>query len=328
MQYPEYRPRRLRRTETMRRMVRETVLSPDSFIYPLFVIPGKGQRKAIGSLPGQAQVSVDEAVVEAKECQSLGISGVILFGVPEEGKKDEVGSYAWNDDGLVQRAAREIKKACPDLLVALDSCFDEYTTHGHCGVVVDGDVDNDATLENLGRVVLSQARAGADLIAPSGMMDGYVGWCRETLDEAGFENLPILAYSAKYASCFYGPFREAAGTSSQFGHRRGYQMDPANQHEALREVALDAGEGADIIMVKPALAYLDVIARVRDEVDQPVAAYNVSGEYAMLKAAAERGWLDHDRAVLETLTSIRRAGADIILTYHAKEAARLLAKGR
>jgi porphobilinogen synthase len=325
MQFPEYRPRRLRRTDSLRRMVRETVLTVDSFIYPIFVIPGRGVRKPIASMPGQAQLSVDEAVAEAQSCYALGIPAVILFGVPDQ--KDAVGSEAWNDEGLVQRATREIKRVCPELTVILDACFDEYTSHGHCGVVVDGDVDNDATLENLGRVALSQARAGADLIAPSGMMDGCVGWLREVLDEGGYEHLPILAYSAKYASCFYGPFREAAGTASEFGHRKGYQMDPANGHEAIREVTLDAGEGADIIMVKPALAYLDVIARVRDEVDLPVAAYNVSGEYAMLKAAAERGFLDHDRAVLETLTSIKRAGADLILTYHAKEAARLLGKG-
>jgi porphobilinogen synthase len=325
MQYPEYRPRRMRRTESLRRLVRETVLTTSAFIHPIFVIPGKKQRKPIGSMPGQAQVSVDEAVADAQECRSLGIPAVILFGVP--GKKDEVGSEAWNDDGLVQRATREIKRACPELTVMLDACFDEYTTHGHCGVVVEGDVDNDATLENLGRVALSQARAGADVIAPSGMMDGFVGWVRESLDEGGYENVPIMAYSAKYASCFYGPFREAAGTESKFGHRKTYQMDPANQHEAIREVMLDVSEGADIIMVKPALAYLDVIARVRDEVDLPIAAYNVSGEYAMLKAAAERGWIDHDRAVLETLTAIKRAGADMILTYHAREAARLLQKG-
>jgi porphobilinogen synthase len=272
-----------------------------------------------------AQLSVDEAVVEAKECHELGIPGIILFGVPD--KKDAVGAEAWNDEGLVQQATRAIKKACPELTVILDACFDEYTTHGHCGVVVDGDVDNDATLENLGRVALSQARAGADVIAPSGMMDGFVGWLRETLDEEGFEQLPIMAYSAKYASCFYGPFREASGTATDFGHRKGYQMDPANSQEAVREVTLDVGEGADIIMVKPALAYLDIIARVRDEIDLPIAAYNVSGEYAMLKAAAANKWIDHDRAVLETLTSIKRAGADMILTYHAKEAARLLARG-
>jgi porphobilinogen synthase len=325
MQFPEYRPRRLRRTESLRRLIRETQLGADDFIFPIFVIPGRGQRKPISSLPGISQVSVDEAVNDAKECQELGIPAVILFGVPD--KKDAVGSEAWNDEGLVQQATRAIKKACPELTVMLDACFDEYTTHGHCGVVVDGDVDNDATLENLGRVALSQARAGADVIAPSGMMDGFVGWLRESLDEEGFEHLPIMAYSAKYASCFYGPFREAAGTASEFGHRKGYQMDPANGHEAIREVTLDVGEGADIIMVKPALAYLDVIARVRDEIDLPIAAYNVSGEYAMLKAAAANKWLDHDRAVLETLTSIKRAGADMILTYHAKEAARLLKRG-
>ena len=325
MQFPEYRPRRLRRTESLRRLIRETQLGVDDFISPIFVIPGRGQKKPISSLPGVSQLSVDEAVADAKECQELGIPAVILFGVPD--KKDAVGSEGWNDEGLVQQATRAIKKACPELTVMLDACFCDYTSHGHCGVVVDGDVDNDATLENLGRVALSQARAGADVIAPSGMMDGFVGWLRETLDEEGFEHLPIMAYSAKYASCFYGPFREAVGVASDFGHRKGYQMDPANGHEAIREVSLDVGEGADIIMIKPALAYLDVIARVRDEIDLPIAAYNVSGEYAMLKAAAEKGWLDHDRAVLETLTSIKRAGADMILTYHAKEAARLLKRG-
>lgn len=325
MQFPEFRGRRLRRTDSLRRMVRETHLTTDALIYPMFIIPGRGVRKPITSMPGQSQLSVDESVAEAQKCRELGIPAVILFGVPD--RKDAVGSEAWNDDGLVQRATREIKRACPELTVILDACFDEYTTHGHCGVVVEGDVDNDATLENLSRVALSQARAGADVIAPSGMMDGFVGWIRESLDEEGFEHLPIMAYSAKYASCFYGPFRDAAGTASEFGHRRTYQMDPANQHEAIREVTMDQGEGADIIMVKPALAYLDVIARVRDEVDLPVAAYNVSGEYAMIKAAAERGWLDHDRAVLETLTAIKRAGADMILTYHAQEAAALLRKG-
>jgi porphobilinogen synthase len=325
MQFPEYRPRRLRRTESLRRLVREVQLDAGDFIFPLFVIPGRGQKKPIASLPGQSQVSVDEAVAEAQKCQELGIPAVILFGVPD--KKDAVGSGAWDDDGLVQQATRAIKKACPELTVMLDACFDEYTTHGHCGVVVDGDVDNDATLENLGRVALSQARAGADVIAPSGMMDGFVGWLRESLDEEGYEHLPIMAYSAKYASCFYGPFREAAGTAAEFGHRKSYQMDPANQHEAIREVNLDAQEGADIIMVKPALAYLDVIARVRDEVDLPIAAYNVSGEYAMIKAAAANKWIDHDRAVLETLLSIKRAGADMILTYHAQEAAKLLQRG-
>ena len=306
-------------------MVREVALSVDQLIYPLFVVPGRGVRRPISSLPGQCQVSVDEAVAEALECEALGIPAVILFGVPE--RKDEVGAEAWNDDGLVQQATREIRRACPRMVVILDACFDEYTSHGHCGVVKDGDVDNDATLHNLAKVAVSQARAGADLIAPSGMMDGFVATVRTALDAAGFQETGVLAYSVKYASCFYGPFREAAGTASDFGHRRGYQMDPANGREVLRELQLDLDEGADLVMVKPALAYLDIIHRVRAATNLPVAAYNVSGEYAMLKAAAERGWIDHDRAVLETLTSIRRAGADLILTYHAKEAARLLRKG-
>jgi porphobilinogen synthase len=306
-------------------LVREVELGVDDFIFPIFVVPGRGVRRPITSLPGQAQVSVDEAVADAKECESLGVRAVILFGVPD--KKDDVGAEAWNDDGLVQQATRAIKKACPEMTVILDACFDEYTTHGHCGVVKNGDVDNDATLTNLGKVALSQARAGADLIAPSGMMDGFVAAVRGALDGGGFSDIGVLAYSAKYASCFYGPFREAAGTASDFGHRKGYQMDPANGREALREVQLDVDEGADLVMVKPALAYLDIISRVRAATTLPVAAYNVSGEYAMLKAAAERGWIDHDRAVIETLLSIRRAGADLILTYHAKEAARLLRKG-
>ncbi len=332
MQYPEYRPRRMRRKEGLRRLVRETVLSADQFIYPMFVCPGRSVRRPIASMPGQAQVSVDEAVAEVQECQSLGIPAVMLFGVPDDKRKDSVGSEAWNDQGLVQQASRAIKKACPEMVIMLDACFDEYTTHGHCGVVLpEGgwtDVDNDATLENLARVAVSQAKAGADLVAPSGMMDGFVAVTREALDEEGFEHVGVMAYSAKYASCFYGPFREAAGTASDFGDRKSYQMDPANAQEAIREVSLDVSEGADIVMVKPALAYLDIISRVREEIDLPIAAYNVSGEYAMLKAAAERGFLDHDRAVLETLLSIRRAGADMILTYHAKEAARLLSAGR
>jgi porphobilinogen synthase len=319
------RPRRLRRTDALRRMVRELVLTADDFVYPLFVVPGQGVKKPIGSLPGQTQVSVDISVAEAQECEALGIPAVILFGVPDQ--KDDVGSGAWDDDGLVQRATRAIKHACPGLTVILDTCFDEYTSHGHCGVVKNGDVDNDATLENLARAAVSQAKAGADLVAPSGMMDGFVATVRGALDDAGFSETGILAYSVKYASCFYGPFREAAGTASDFGHRKGYQMDPVNAREALTELALDVAEGADLVMVKPALAYLDIIHRVREATSLPVAAYNVSGEYAMLKAAAERGWIDHDRAVLETLSSIKRAGADIILTYHAKEAARLLRKG-
>lgn len=323
MQFPDYRPRRLRHTESLRRLVRETRLCADHLVLPIFVRGGSAPRP-IASMPGVSQVPIDGAVQLAEQCANLGIPAVILFGVPDDDRKDAIGSYAWDDDGLVQRACRAIKRAVPGLTVMLDACFDEYTTHGHCGVVKNGDVDNDATLENLGRLAVSQARAGADVIAPSGMMDGQVACIRESLDGAGFAEIPILAYSAKYASCFYGPFREAAGTSSEFGHRRGYQMDPANGAEAFREVSLDIDEGADIVMVKPALAYLDVIARIRDEIDLPIAAYNVSGEYAMLKAAAERGFLDHDRAVLETLLSIRRAGADFILTYHAIEAARLL----
>jgi porphobilinogen synthase len=322
MSFPETRPRRLRRTPALRRMVRETTLSPDNFIYPLFVCPGKGVRREVSSLPGQFHFSADEVVREAEEVAKLGIPSVILFGLPE--KKDEVGSEAWHEGGVVQRALKAIKRAVPELVLAVDACFCEYTTHGHCGVIVDGEIDNDATLDNLGRAALSYARAGADLVAPSGMMDGFVGFLRESLDEDGFEKVGLLAYSAKFASGYYGPFRTAVDSTPAFGDRAGYQMDPANVREAMRELALDVEEGADIIMVKPALAYLDVIAEARSEFDVPIAAYNVSGEYAMLKAAAEKGWIDYDRVMMETLTSIRRAGADIILTYHAKEAARLL----
>jgi porphobilinogen synthase len=325
MSFPETRPRRLRRTPALRRLVRETTLAADNFIYPLFVAPGKGVRREIPSLPGQFHFSVDALAAEVEEIAKLGIPGVILFGLPE--KKDEVGSEAWHPDGVVQRAIRAIKKATPQLMVSVDACFCEYTTHGHCGVVVNDEIDNDATLENLGRAALSYARAGADLVAPSGMMDGFVGFLRESLDEEGFEQVGLLSYAAKYASAYYGPFREAVDSAPAFGDRASYQMDPANVREAMREVALDVEEGADIVMVKPALAYLDVIAEVRREFDVPVAAYNVSGEYAMLKAAAQKGWIDHDRTMLETLLSMRRAGADLILTYHAKEAARLLGKG-
>lgn len=309
----------------MRRLVRETTLAASNFMYPLFVCPGKSVKRPIASLPGQFHFSADELVREAEEVARLGIPSVILFGLPE--KKDEVGSEAWHPDGVVQRALRAVKKAVPDLLLAVDTCFCEYTSHGHCGVVRDGQVDNDATLENLGRTAISYARAGADLIAPSGMMDGFVGFLREGLDEEGFEQVGILSYAAKYASAYYGPFRTAVDSAPAFGDRTGYQMDPANIREAMREVALDVEEGADIVMVKPALAYLDVISEVRQDFDLPIAAYNVSGEYAMLKAAAERGWIDYDRAMLETLLSIRRAGADVILSYHAKEAARLLGRG-
>jgi porphobilinogen synthase len=322
MSFPETRPRRLRRTPALRRMVRETTLAPDNFVYPLFVCPGKGVRREVSSLPGQFHLSVDEVVREAEEVAKLGIPSVILFGLPE--KKDDVGSETWHSEGVVQRALKAIKKAVPELVLAVDACFCEYTTHGHCGVIVEGEIDNDATLDNLGRAALSYARAGADLVAPSGMMDGFVGFLRESLDEDGFDKVGLLAYSAKFASGYYGPFRTAVDSTPAFGDRAGYQMDPANVREAMRELALDVEEGADIVMVKPALAYLDVIAEARGEFDVPIAAYNVSGEYAMLKAAAEKGWIDYDRVMLETLTSIRRAGADIILTYHAKEAARLL----
>jgi porphobilinogen synthase len=324
MPFPEMRPRRLRRTPALRRLVRETTLAADNLIFPLFVCPGKGIKCEISSLPGQFHFSVDALAREAEEIAKLGIPGVILFGLPE--KKDEVGSEAWHPEGVVQRAIRAIRKATPDLMVSVDACFCEYTTHGHCGVVMNGEIDNDATLENLGRAALSYARAGADLVAPSGMMDGFVGFLRESLDEDGFEQVGLLSYAAKYASAYYGPFREAVDSAPAFGDRSTYQLDPANVREAIREVALDVEEGADIVMVKPALAYLDVIAEVRREFDLPVAAYNVSGEYAMLKAAAEKGWIDHDRTMLETLLSMRRAGADLILTYHAKEAARLLGK--
>jgi porphobilinogen synthase len=325
MSFPENRPRRLRRTEALRRMVRETTLSSDNFMYPLFIVPGKGVRREIASLPGQFHLSVDELQREAEEIARLGIPSVILFGLPQ--KKDEVGSEAWHPEGVVQRAIRTLKRAVPDLSVAVDTCFCEYTSHGHCGVVLDkksGDVDNDATLENLGRAAVSYAQAGADIVAPSGMMDGMIGFLRESLDEAEFEHVALLSYAAKYASAYYGPFREAVDSTPAFGDRRSYQMDPANIREAIREVSLDVEEGADLVMVKPALPYLDVIAEVRREFDVPVAAYNVSGEYAMLKAAAERGWVDYRRAMMETLLSIRRAGADLILTYHAKEAAQLL----
>jgi porphobilinogen synthase len=322
MQFPEYRARRLRRTEPLRRLVRETRLSPDHFIYPMFCVPGRNVKKEISSMPGQHHLSVDKAVDSAREAWDLGIPGVILFGIPEQ--KDAVGSEAWDERGVIQRAAREIKRAVPEMLVIADACFCEYTDHGHCGVLVDGELDNDASLDNLVRACLSYAKAGIDVVAPSGMLDGFVGTVREGLDEEGFDDTAILAYSAKYASGYYGPFREAVESAPQHGDRRGYQMDPANAREAIREVSMDVAEGADIVMVKPALAYLDIIARVRDEVDLPVAAYNVSGEYALLKAAGEKGWIDYDRVMLETLVSIRRAGADIILTYHAKEAAKLI----
>ena len=324
MSFPIHRPRRLRRNETFRRMVRETHLRVDDLIMPLFIVPGARVENPIGSMPGIAQLSVDRAVEECKQIRDLGIPGVILFGIPDE--KDAVGSDAYNDDGIIQRALRALKEEVPGLTLLTDVCLCEYTDHGHCGVIKGQDVDNDATLELLVKESLSHARAGADLLAPSDMMDGRVGAIRHALDQEGFPHIPIMAYSAKFASGFYGPFREAAESTPQFGDRRSYQMDPANGDEALREVALDIEEGADIVMVKPALPYLDVIRRVKEYFDYPLAAYNVSGEYAMLKAAALNGWLDEERVMLEALTSIKRAGADLILTYFAKDAARIVRK--
>jgi porphobilinogen synthase len=322
MAFPLHRPRRLRRTEALRRMVRETTLSPSDFVYPLFVMEGKGERRPIASMPGIFNLTVDSAVAEAKGARALGVPALILFGLPA--RKDAEGTQAYATDGIVQRALRAVKEAVPELQLIADVCLCEYTDHGHCGVVADGEVQNDATLPLLARMAVSCAQAGADIIAPSDMMDGRVQAIRRALQEAGHTDTPILAYAAKYASGFYGPFREAAQSTPQFGDRRGYQMDPGNIREALKEVALDIEEGADMVMVKPALAYLDVITRVKERFDVPVAAYNVSGEYAMLKAAAKAGWVEGDRVMLEILTSIKRAGADLILTYHALEAARLL----
>ena len=324
MNYPDYRPRRMRRTEGLRRMVRETRLSVDDFVYPLFVVPGTGIEKPIKSLPGQFNYSVDKATEAAARAADLGIPSVILFGVPE--RKDAVGSEAWKDQGVVQRAIRSIKKARPELVVQADACFCEYTDHGHCGVLHDGELDNDASLENLARTVVSYAKAGVDLVAPSGMLDGFVSVCRESLDEESFAQVGIMAYSVKYASAYYGPFRDAVDSTPQSGDRKGHQMDYANVAEAVREASMDVAEGADIIMIKPALAYLDVIRAVSDDVNMPIAAYAVSGEYAMIEAAAANGWIDKERVVLETLTGIRRAGADMIITYHAPYAAKLLAK--
>jgi porphobilinogen synthase len=322
MSFPTHRPRRLRRNESLRGLVRETRLSAAGLIYPMFVCSGQKVRQEVNSMPGVFQQSADEIVEECREVESLGIPGVILFGLPE--KKDPRGTSSTAANGVVQRAIEAIRKAKLKLLVITDVCLCEYTDHGHCGVIENGEVANDATLDILAQQAVSHARAGTDIIAPSDMMDGRVGVIREALDEHKFENISILAYAAKYSSAFYGPFREAAQSTPQFGDRRGYQMDPANAREALREVELDLEEGADMVMVKPALSYLDIIRRVRDEFDVPVAAYNVSGEYAMVKAAVQKGWLDEQRVVLEILTSIQRAGAEIILTYHAKDAARWL----
>lgn len=326
MLFPDYRPRRLRRNEPFRRMIRETTLSVDNLIYPMFVVFGKGIRRPIASMPGIFQLSIDELVKEAREILSLNIPAIMLFGIPD--KKDEKASGAYDPDGIIQRAMKTLKEKVPELIVIGDVCLCEYMSHGHCGIIQGGEVDNDATLELLARTALAQARAGADMVAPSDMMDGRVSEIRQALDENGFEQTPIMAYSAKYASAFYGPFREAAESAPKFGDRKSYQMDPANFREALREVTLDVEEGADIIMVKPALPYLDVICRVREEFDLPVAAYNVSGEYAMIKAAAKQGWLDENKVMMESLLSIRRAGADLILTYFAKAAAALLKTSR
>jgi porphobilinogen synthase len=323
MPFPTHRLRRLRATEALRDLVRETRLDPAQFILPLFACPGEGVKREIGAMPGNYQMSVDQLVKECAEVQSLGIGGVILFGLPES--KDEMASGAYDDNGIVQRAIRAIRAETPKLLVATDVCNCEYTSHGHCGFIEDGVVDNDITLEWLAKSALSHARAGAGIVAPSDMMDGRVGAIRRALDASGFETTPIMAYSAKFASVFYGPFREAAESTPQFGDRRGYQMDPANGREAMREIELDIEEGADIVMVKPALPYLDLISQARRRFDVPIAAYQVSGEYSMIVAAARNGWLDHDRAMMETLTSIARAGAGIILTYFAKPAARLMA---
>ena len=322
MAFPIHRPRRLRRTEALRRMVRETDLRPSDFIYPLFVVEGRGVRKPVPSMPGIDNLSVDLAVVEAKRARAGGVPAVILFGIP--GHKDPRGTGAWAEDGIVQKALRAMKEAVPELQLLADICLCEYTDHGHCGVIHGGEVDNDQSLPLLAQMAVSCARAGADIVAPSDMMDGRVAAIRTALDGAGLSRIPILSYAAKYASGFYGPFREAAQSTPQFGDRRGYQMDPGNVREALKEVALDLDEGADLVMVKPALSYLDVVSRVKERFDVPVAAYNVSGEYAMVKAAAANGWIDGERVMMEILTSIKRAGADLILTYHAVEAAELL----
>jgi porphobilinogen synthase len=323
MPFPQTRPRRLRATRALRGLVRETSLTPADLVQPMFVAHGIDRREPVAAMPGVDRLSIAHAVEEAREAAELGIPAVLLFGIPAA--KDDDGSGAWDDEGIVQLATRAIKDANPETLVITDLCLCEYTSHGHCGVVrSDGVVDNDATLELLARTAVSQARAGADVIGPSDMMDGRVGAIRTALDEDGFGETPILAYSAKFASAFYGPFREAAGSTPAFGDRRSYQMDPANGHEAVREARLDIEEGADIVMVKPALPYLDLIRRIKDETAMPLAAYNVSGEYAMLKAAVANGWLDERAAVLEVLTCIRRAGADIVISYHAKDAARWL----
>ncbi len=323
--FPYSRPRRLRRNENIRRLVRETKITLDDLIYPIFVRFGENVVEEVPSMPGVYRYSVDKVVDAVKEVRDLGIPAIILFGIPEH--KDEVGSDTWSEEGIIQKALRKIKKEVPDIYVITDVCFCEYTSHGHCGVIHEHDVDNDLTLENLKKQVVSHAENGADMVAPSGMMDGMVKAIREALDEAGFKHIPIMSYSAKFASAFYGPFREAAESAPAFGDRRTYQMDPANSREALKEVLMDIEEGADIVMVKPALAYLDVISKVKENVLVPVCAYNVSGEYSLIKAAGKMGWIDEKKVMWETLLSIKRAGADMIITYFAKDVAKMINKG-
>jgi len=322
MVFPEYRPRRMRKNEAFRALIRETQISPSQLVYPLFVLPGKKRREEVPSMPGVFRVSVDQLAKEAQECLSLGINTVLLFGLPES--KDAMGSGAHAKNGIIQSAVKELKNKAPQLLVVTDVCLCEYTDHGHCGCIIGEEVDNDATIEILAKTALSHAQAGADMVAPSDMMDGRVAEIRAALDENNFDTIPIMSYAVKYASSFYGPFRDAAECAPQFGDRRSYQMDPANSREALREATLDVDEGADILMVKPAVAYLDVIAKLKEEFDLPIAAYHVSGEYAMIKAAGANGWIDETKVMEETLLSLRRAGADIIITYFAKEMAKLL----
>ena len=322
MYFPSYRPRRLRRNENIRRMVRETHLRVDDLIYPMFSAFGENIKKEISSMPGIYQQSIENIVIEAQEVFDLGIPAVVLFGIPET--KDAVGSDAYCETGIIQETVRAIKKTVPKLTVITDVCMCEYTDHGHCGLIKDGDVDNDSTLELLAAEALSHAQAGADIVAPSDMMDGRVAAIRDILDENGFEHIPVMSYAVKYSSAYYGPFREAAESTPEFGDRRSYQMDPANRLEALREANQDVAEAADFLMVKPALAYLDVLRELKDNFDLPLVAYNVSGEYSMVKAAAEKGWIDGERVMMETLLGMKRAGADLIITYHAKEVARLL----
>ncbi len=324
MYFPVYRPRRLRRSSNLRELVAETRISVDDFIYPMFVIPGRNKKVSIKSMPGIYKQSIDNLIKEIREVKKLGIKAILLFGIPEQ--KDEVGSEGYDENGVIQRALREIKKKIQDIIVITDVCMCEYTSHGHCGIIKDGDVDNDETLQYLARMSLSHAQAGADIVAPSDMMDGRVGVIRGDLDRNGYDNIGIMSYAAKYASAFYGPFREAAESPPQFGDRRSYQMDPPNVREALREIELDIEEGADIVMVKPALPYLDVIRAAREEFDHPIAAYNVSGEYSMVKAAGKLGWIDEELVMMEVLTSIKRAGADLIITYFAKDAAKVLSR--